>query len=146
MRVTPIVEAGQRQGLLLTLTPLDPGAVRSPGDTGEAEVMRWTCQPGGTLESFNTAFHAYVGFSPAESGSVWLVAIHPDDLDSALTRWRQALNSGGAYRARFRLRRARDGVYRWHQAHAEPLHAADGKRVRWCGTCVEIHPDPDAQD
>jgi PAS domain S-box-containing protein len=144
--VRPIVEGGLRQGLLLTLTPLDPDPVSAPAHRPDVEEMRWTCLPGGALESFNTRFHAYLGFSPAEAGSVWVVAIHPDDLDGALTRWRQALNTTGPYDARFRLRRARDGAYRWHQAHAEPLHGADGRLVRWSGTCVEIHPDPDPQD
>lgn len=134
-----LAEHGLAGARLLRLTELPPRP--APG----AEILRWTTTPSGALESFNAAFHAYPRLTPNDAAAVWVMAIHPDDLDRTLTAWRRALHAGTQYRARFRLRRGDDGVYRWHQAEAEPLMGAEGRIVRWCGSCAELAAEPDPE-
>lgn len=82
----------------------------------------------------------FTGMSFAESNGLgWLDAIHPDDRDSTVAAWAEALESGEYY-AEHRIRRAADGEYLWHQTRAVPIENGVGlQQAEWVGTMTDIH-------
>jgi two-component sensor histidine kinase len=82
----------------------------------------------------------YAGLSDAESREFgWVEAVHPDDRQMTLDRWRDAQISHEHY-VEHRIRRASDGQYRWHQTRARP--AGDW----WVGTSADVHEMRSLQD
>jgi PAS domain S-box-containing protein len=68
----------------------------------------------------------------------WLEAVHPDDRDSTRAAWHGA-EASGTHRVEHRIRRAADGVYRWHQTQARPIRGIDGGPAEeWVGTMTDI--------
>jgi PAS domain S-box-containing protein len=96
-------------------------------------------QPDGGREYISGRFYEYTGASPGSAvGYGWVDYVHPDDKESASTRWMGCVRSGEPYEAEYRLRGA-DGGYRWFRARAVPLRDHDGKILKWYGTCSDIH-------
>jgi len=100
--------------------------------------MVWVARPDGGLDFFNQRCYDYTGLDYAQlEGWSWRAVIHPEDWEQCLATWTRALQSGERYEVEYRLRRA-DGVYRWHHGSAVPQIGADGRIVRWFGTCTDI--------
>jgi PAS domain S-box-containing protein len=98
----------------------------------------WIAGPDGRVEYFNQRWTDFTGLPVGESlGDVYRTVIHPDDLQTALTRWQAALASGTNFENEHRFRR-HDGVYRWHLARAVAVTDAADRVVRWFGTCTDI--------
>jgi PAS domain-containing protein len=70
-------------------------------------------------------------------GSGWVRALHPDDIQSTLEAWKEALYTGNPYDVQYRVRRV-DGVWRWMRARAAPRRDEDCKIIRWYGTLEDI--------
>lgn len=103
--------------------------------------MVWTAGPDGAVDYVNQRVHEYTGLSTAAlAGWSWRVVVHPEELERCLAAWTRALQSGERYEIEYRLRRA-DGAYRWHHGSAVPLRDAEGRVVRWFGSCVDIEPE-----
>ncbi|MFY0579987.1 PAS domain-containing sensor histidine kinase [Cystobacter fuscus] len=101
--------------------------------------LAWMSRADGACEFVNRPWHEYTGLSMAESlGDDWTRVVHPEDLPRALERWRRALETGEHYETEMRIRRARDGAWRWFLARAQPARAADGSIARWIGSCTDI--------
>ncbi len=64
-------------------------------------------------------------------------AIHPDDKSQVIGQMVRASNSG-VYEARYRLRRASDGSYRWNLARGFPVTGKDNKVTGWLGITIDI--------
>jgi PAS domain S-box-containing protein len=93
----------------------------------------------GNRTFLNRRWLEYTGLSSEQaSGLGWERAVHPDDLNRVLERWRTSQKSGQHLDYEVRLRRGSDGVYRWFQARAEPLHDRRGKIVKWCAVASDI--------
>jgi signal transduction histidine kinase len=65
--------------------------------------------------------------------------VHPDEYPETLLRWTNAMQTGQAYEMEYRLKRAVDGMYRWHLGRAIPLRDLNGRIVKWLGVCTDIH-------
>jgi PAS domain S-box-containing protein len=65
----------------------------------------------------------------------WIDAVHPDDREATLAGWEEAQRTGH-YFVEHRIRRSRDGVYRWHHTRALPVDRLDAD---WVGTSTDIH-------
>ena len=101
-------------------------------------TLAWCILPDGSNEFLNKRWHEYTGLSPeASHGFGWQVAIHPQDRDPLLQKWRGLLASGEPGEMEARLRRY-DGVFRWFLMRIEPLRDETGEIVRWYGTCSDI--------
>ncbi len=86
----------------------------------------------------------YTGQSQAESqGWGWLETIHPNDRDTARQAWHEA-QPHGHLAVEYRVRRARDGAWRWHQTRSAPVRGAlepdgvEGPILEWLGTATDI--------
>ena len=105
----------------------------------------WRCDSRGVIEC-NRRWYEYTGQTPEEArGCGWMAAVHPDDLPRVTEALFQSAIEG-TYQAEYRLRRASDGVYRWHLARATPLRDKDGNILYWFGSATDIHDRKEAQD
>ncbi|HLL55052.1 MAG TPA: ATP-binding protein [Myxococcaceae bacterium] len=100
----------------------------------------WVTRPDGFHEYYNRQWYEYTGSTHQEAeGEGWNALFHPDDRERARQVWRRSLSTGELYEIEYRLRRASDGEYRWFLGRALPLRDAEGRIVRWFGTCTDIH-------
>src|SRR2546423_518995 len=72
--------------------------------------------------------------------------LHPDDRQKNVETWDEAVRTGRAYEGECRLRRGADGEYRWHLVRATPVHDAEGRIVKWIGTCTDIDDQKRAEN
>jgi len=115
---------------------LDPATLQELVDSVPALIH--TARPDGYLDFFNRRWLDWVGLRLEDlEGWKWTAAIHPDDVDALVTKWRTCLESGEPFEFESRVRRA-DGRYRWMLHHKLPLRNAAGKIVKWCGSSVDI--------
>lgn len=101
--------------------------------------MVWSTLPDGSHDYYNARWYEYTG-TPVGStdGEGWNNMFHPDDQDRAWERWRHSLATGDPYEIEYRLRH-HSGEYRWTIGRANPIRDADGRIIRWIGTCTDIH-------
>lgn len=98
----------------------------------------WVTLPDGRHTDFNQYWLDYTGLTLEESlGHGWNPPFHPDDRGRAAERWLEATTTGEPYEIEYRLRRW-DGVYHWMLGRAVPVHDAEGRIVKWFGTCTDI--------
>jgi PAS domain S-box-containing protein len=109
----------------------------------------WTVRsgPNGTRETFNRSWEEYTGLTEAQSANGgWIGAIHPDDVAATEELWRRTQAAGQGDGGEHRLRRARDGAYRWHLWQTRPERDASGRVVGWVGTSTDIHDQKEAAE
>ena len=101
--------------------------------------MVWATQPDGYHDFFNKRWYDFTGLDYEQTKDKgWSLALHPDDYARTWKVWDNSLKTGQVYEIEYRMRR-HDGEYRWFLARAMPLRDADGKIVKWFGTCTDIH-------
>ncbi|HJU27774.1 MAG TPA: PAS domain S-box protein, partial [Candidatus Binataceae bacterium] len=84
----------------------------------------------------NEKWHEYTGL-PRSERDAWLSALHPDEVESVIQRWRTGIAEGRPYETEYRFRRA-DGTYRWQLVRAVPVRDDVGVIRRWIGTMTDI--------
>ena len=105
-----------------------------------------TALPNGELDFFNCGWLEYVGVPMTDLlGWGWISAIHPDDVEILVAKWRASLESGETFVAESRVRRA-DGEYRWFLHRKEPLRNEVGEIVKWYGSSIEIEERKTAEE
>ncbi len=72
------------------------------------------------------------------AGLILEEVVHRDDLDGKKGVWREALLAGAELSVEVRLRRGRDGGFRWHLVHIQPEHDARGRVRAWLGVATDI--------
>lgn len=106
----------------------------------------WTAGPDGGCNYVNTRWVDYTGIeAPRQTGFGWMELVHPEDRESVLGTWKQAVCSGGDFHMEFRLRR-RDGAYRWFDAYAVALRDASGMILKWFGSGTDVHEAHEARE
>jgi diguanylate cyclase (GGDEF)-like protein/PAS domain S-box-containing protein len=107
----------------------------------------WTAEPDGTVDYGNRVATAYTGRSAMFGASQgWTEALHPDDVAPTLAAWGHAVASGEVLDHEYRLFRAADSSYRWHQVRALPIRDDGGAIVKWYGSATDIHDSKLALD
>jgi PAS domain S-box-containing protein len=102
-------------------------------------VQVWTATPDGPLDFVNQFVCDYFGVDATRLlGEGWQHLVHPADLPVVAQRWGNSLSTGQPYAVEFRLLRAADKQFRWHEAQAIPLHDAEGRIRKWVGTNKDI--------
>jgi two-component system phosphate regulon sensor histidine kinase PhoR len=102
-------------------------------------VIIWTTQSDGYLDYFNKQWYEYTGLTPEESmGSGSQRALHPDDFESTVKVWTEAVKNKSSFRFEYRIKRASDGIYRWHVGKGEPFRDSAGTVIGWFGTSTDI--------
>jgi PAS domain S-box-containing protein len=133
----------------------DSASTRTPTDrqTSEFQVGRvmdaipgfvWSALPDGHVEFCSRRWLEYTGRSLDEvRGEEFATAIHPQDKNDFVEKWRAALTQGDPFEAEARVRRA-DGCYRCFLIRAVPQR--EGKGSRWYGNNVDIEELKRAQE
>lgn len=102
----------------------------------------WTADADGEIEYFNERWFKFTGLSSsAPWRTLWMSALHPDDAEDCFRQWKRSATTGEPYENQRRFRRASDGQYRWHLARALPVRDAEGRILKWFGTCTDIHDE-----
>ncbi|WP_210518357.1 PAS domain-containing sensor histidine kinase [Hymenobacter terricola] len=108
--------------------------------------MVWTSTGVGGNDYINQRWFDYTGLVPAETGdrANWPAVIHPDDLTLTNQRWQRSVETGEFFEIEYRFRR-HDGAYRWFLGQGRPQRQADGRILKWFGTCTDIDDQKRAQ-
>jgi PAS domain S-box-containing protein len=105
-----------------------------------------TALPDGSLDFLSRGWLEYGGLPQTDFLDWrWTAAIHPEDVEGFVDKWRAALASGEAFEAESRVRRA-DGEYRWFLQRNVPLRDETGKIVKWYGTGIDIEERKRAEE
>ncbi len=100
--------------------------------------LAWTARPDGTVDWYNRRWYDYTGADETTMVALGREAYHdPEQLETVLSNWRRALETGEPFDMQFPLRR-HDGIFRWHLTRAVPLRDTQGRIVRWFGTSTDI--------
>jgi PAS domain S-box-containing protein len=110
--------------------------LRTTIDTVPAYVF--SALPDGSIDFISQSLFDLSGFSPEEVfGWDWTIAVHPEDRDRAVEKWRESLATGEPRENEHRIRLA-NGEYRWFLARNSALRDEKGHIVRWYGVLVDI--------
>ncbi len=105
-----------------------------------APQIVFLAEPDGRVIYLNKWGLTYTGRSlEALRSDGWEELIEPSHRHRMLATWRRSMESGTAYNAEIRLRRASDGVYRWLAAHGLPVRDETGQIAKWIGVAFDIH-------
>jgi PAS domain S-box-containing protein len=109
-------------------------------------ALLYSARPDGDLDFFNKRWLEYLGL-PLDQiiGWGWTSAIHPEDVDDLVRKWRRSLATGEPYEAEARVRRA-DGEYRWMLHRKVPARDDQGTIIKWYGSSVDIEDRRRAED
>jgi PAS domain S-box-containing protein len=101
--------------------------------------MVYVALPGPSNAFISRGWREYTGLSAEETkGSGWKSAVHPEDLESHLERWRVHSATGEPFEDETRFRRAADGEYRWFLSRAVALRDETGNILKWYGALTDI--------
>jgi PAS domain S-box-containing protein len=104
----------------------------------QSPTMKWQSDRTGKFDYFNRTWLDFRGRSvEQESGSGWMVGIHPDDLERFSTSYQDAFERRETFELTYRLLR-RDGEYRWIFDRGTPFVDAHGEFLGYLGSCVDI--------
>jgi PAS domain S-box-containing protein len=108
--------------------------------------LTWRVDTQGDTVERNQRWYKYTGQTIEDaSGKGWMSALHPDDLERVMRKIDESLTEGEFYETDYRLRRASDGSYRWHQARAIPQRDETGKIIAWIGSATDIEDQKRAE-
>jgi PAS domain S-box-containing protein len=113
-------------------------------ETAPARI--WCTSPDGMPIYFSRELREFYGFNvddKDEPGSPRLLTLlraanHPDEVEKAISLFKQSVATGEPFHMRRRQRRF-DGEYRWVETHATAMRNADGAIVQWNGVNLDIH-------
>jgi PAS domain S-box-containing protein len=100
--------------------------------------MVWTALPDGQIDWFNARVPEYSGVPAGDLKPDGWAPVHPDDIETAVTLWREAVASGEPYENEYRIRR-HDGMFRWHITRAIPVRGEQETISYWIGASADIH-------
>ena len=107
----------------------------------------WTADAEGLADYYNQRWFDYTCLTLEETaGKGWAQVVHPDDLQEIADGWNEAVHTGRDYESDARLKCGSDGQYRWHLIRAMPVKDAEGKTLKWYGTCTDIDDQKMAED
>ena len=100
----------------------------------------WITDAKGSTTFCNRHWYEFSGLTVEQTvNNEWHTLLHPEDRERAKRTWQNALDTGKAYEAEYRYKRAKDGKYRWHLSKGIPLKNANGKVEKWIGFGIDIH-------
>jgi len=110
-------------------------------------AMAGVLLPDGSHTYLTNQWREYSGLSVAETDSGgWRRAVHPEDIDSHVEKFRAAAAAAKPFENEVRLRRAADGEYRWFLVRIAPLCDERGNIVKWHGVLTDIEDRKRAEE
>jgi PAS domain S-box-containing protein len=99
----------------------------------------WHCDPDGRCDYLNRQWLDFTGRTLEQQalGDGWAAGVHPDDLEAAMSAYREAVQARRSFALEYRLRR-HDGEYRWVVAHGSVWEDAAGQFAGYLGACYDV--------
>ncbi len=98
----------------------------------------WHADSEGRICEVSEAFWRYTGLDRgAGPDMMWDSALHPDDRIPARLRWTACVATGEPFRIECRFVQP-GGLFRFFEVRALPMAAANGRKARWIGLCMDI--------
>jgi PAS domain S-box-containing protein len=105
----------------------------------------WTTLPDGTPDYFNSRWEDEIGANLASTeGQGFHYFLHPEDRERCVAEWNKALIEGEVFQTECRLRGPK--CTRWYICRAIPVRSADGRILRWFGSCTDIDEQKQATE
>ena len=98
----------------------------------------WAAGSKGEAYFCNAVWTEFSGLDDEQSGFFGIGAAHQADVDRVRQSIDEAFRDGTLLETEVRLRRARDGVYRWHLLRAVPERDGSGRVTGWIATATDI--------
>lgn len=149
-RILPYRSVEDRiEGIVITFTDIThrkqaEDAVRESEENfrGIANVvpdLLWYSGADGSTPWFNDRWLAYTGQGVKQASAWgWTDAIHPDDRETSVRQYREAVEQRRPMQQEHRIRQ-HTGEYRWFLIRAEPSFDATGRVKRMYGAAIDIH-------
>jgi len=102
----------------------------------------WTTEPDGSGLVLSERYRELTGMTEDEEPEL---SIHPDDRETIIGAWGEAVASGRPLSTECRLRMA-DGSYRAFRVRAVPRRDESGAIVRWHGVSEDVHDQKEAEN
>ena len=100
----------------------------------------WVAKSYGDVQFVNAHWYDYTGLPKSIIEITGLLSpVHPEDVPIISEMWRTALEEGTEKTFEYRVRRASDGIYRWHRGFHRPERDRSGDIIRWIGCAADIH-------
>src|SRR5680860_49894 len=100
----------------------------------------WRARVDGYVTYCNQWWLDYTGLDMgALEGNGWTQAVHPDHRQPALNAWLTSVATGADYEIEIPVRRASDGLYRWHLITGSPIRNDNAQIIEWIGVATDIH-------
>lgn len=107
----------------------------------------WMANLEGEIDYYNQNWLNYSGFSLEKlKANGWSSITHPQDLALIHDSWQQSVQTSDPFTVTIRLKRGIDQSYRWFLVKAILMRSQQGERIRWFGTCTDIHNQKEAED
>lgn len=124
---------------------LHASEARCEAITNSIDQIVWSTLPDGYHDYYNKRWYEFTGVPEGTTdGEGWNEMFHADDREHAWKVWRHSLATGEPYEVEYRLRH-HSGEYRWMIGRARCERDAEGRIVRWYGTCTDIHDLKEAE-
>ena len=98
--------------------------------------IAWMGDPSGNFTYVNARWGETTGLPVPTRTEEWREAIHPEDWDASVAKFRECVAKEETFEDEWRIRMA-DGSYRWVQSRAVPV-SREGNETRWFGTVIDI--------
>ena len=103
-----------------------------------APAMMWMTGTDGLITFVNQGWLRFNGTTfQEELGESWALGVHPEDADSMLASWEEALAARRAWEGEYRLKH-HTGEYRWIHDRGVPRHVGE-HFTGYVGTAIDIH-------
>jgi PAS domain S-box-containing protein len=103
-----------------------------------APAMMWTTDTEGAITFVNQGWLRFTGTTfQEEMGQSWALGVHPEDAETVLSTWDEALAERREWEGEYRLKH-HTGEYRWIHDRGVP-RIVGGTFVGHVGTAIDIH-------
>ena len=103
-----------------------------------APALMWTTGTDGLITFVNQGWLRFTGTTfQEEMGASWALGVHPEDADTVLSTWEDALAARREWEGEYRLKH-HTGEYRWIHDRGVPRHVGE-RFVGYVGTAIDIH-------
>ncbi len=103
-----------------------------------APAMMWTTGTDGLITFVNQGWLRFTGTTfQEEMGESWALGVHPDDAESMLASWEEALAERRSWEGEYRLKH-HTGEYRWIHDRGVPRYVGE-HFAGYVGTAIDIH-------
>ena len=106
----------------------------------------WTARPDGHVDYFNERWYEFTNQKRDVDGDQsWVPLLHPSDVEHVVEAWSNSVATGDDLNIEFKLYDYKQDKYIWMLGTARAKKNADGKIIKWFGSCTDIDKQKKAE-